>query len=53
MPLFVSIQPVIDKVKSIHLRLPSGIEIFLTELSRLKSTEWMLEIEQSYAELKT
>jgi transposase-like protein len=48
---FVMIQPVIDKVQTIHLRLPSGIEVHLPDMSRSEIIEWTLALEQSYAEL--
>ncbi len=50
-PSFISIQPVIEKVQTIHLRLPSGIEVHLPDMSRSEIIEWTLAIEQSYAEL--
>ncbi len=48
---FVTIQPVIEKVQTIHLRLPSGIEIHLPDLCKGEIIEWTLELEQAYAEL--
>ena len=48
---FVSIQPVIEKVQTIHLRLPSGMEVHLPDMSRSEIIEWTLELEQAYAEL--
>ena len=48
---FVSIQPVILKAQSIHLRLPSGIEVHLPDLCKCEIIEWTMELEQAYAEL--
>lgn len=48
---FVTIQPVIDRVQAIHLRLPSGIEVHLPDLSKSEFIKWTLELDQAYAEL--
>jgi len=46
---FVSIQPVIENLQTIHLRLPSGIEVHVPDMSRKEIIEWTLELERTYA----
>jgi transposase-like protein len=48
---FVSIYPIMEQVQSIHLRLPSGVEVHLPEMTRSELVKWALEFDQAYAEL--
>ena len=48
---FVSIYPIMEQVRSVHLRLPSGVEVHLPEMTRSELVKWALEFDQAYAEL--
>lgn len=50
-PSFVTIYPIMEKVRTIHLRMPSGVEIHLPDMSRSELMEWAIEFDQAYAEL--
>jgi len=48
---FVTIEPIREGVPSIHLRMPSGIEVHLSGMGMNEIMKWTLEIDQVYAEL--
>lgn len=48
---FVAIEPIREVIPSIHLRMPSGIEVHLSGMSMKELMKFTLEIDQVYAEL--